>query len=113
MRTKKRIDKYKINRDITVELLTKQSLDSELAKAANDRNIEAVTIFEPWIYGDVLEVGCRHGLLLEYLKNEDELFLDEIYGIDISSEAVAMAKEKRISGRSYGSRRYGRYIPIA
>ena len=98
MKTKKRIDKYKINRDITVELLKKQSHDTDLAKAANDRNIEAVNTFGPWISGNVLEVGCRHGLLLEYLRNEDEIPpVLKMYGIDISPEAVAMAKEKGLA----------------
>lgn len=90
---KKRKNKYNINLDITVDLLNQQDADEGLAQAAYDRNAEAVETFGPWIRGDVLEVGCRHGVLFDILFGHG-IKVNSLYGIDISPEAISRAKDK-------------------
>jgi methionine biosynthesis protein MetW len=41
----------------------------------------------------VLDIGCGDGLLLEYLKDQKNA---QVYGIDLSEEAVRLAKERNI-----------------
>jgi 2-polyprenyl-3-methyl-5-hydroxy-6-metoxy-1,4-benzoquinol methylase len=92
MKLKKQIDKYRLNREITVDLLEKQDADANLAKAAYDRNKEAVETYMEWIKGDVFEVGCRHGVLFDILS-EYKLPITK-YGIDISPDAIQRARKK-------------------
>ena len=82
---------YEINKKITLELLEKDKIDQIFAGETRKRNRAAIEMFKPWIKGNVFEIGCRHGVLLDML-NENLTF-----GIDISKEAVDLARKKGLN----------------
>ena len=82
---------YEINKKITLDLLKKDKIDQIFAGETRKRNRAAIEMFKPWIKGNVFEIGCRHGVLLDML-NENLTF-----GIDISKEAVDLARKKGLN----------------
>jgi len=90
---------YDINEKMTLELLEKEKNDLEFRIATRKRNREAIDTFKPWIKGDVFEVGCRHGVLLDMIGNMGHL----TFGIDISKEAIELSRQKGLNCEVQGA----------
>jgi SAM-dependent methyltransferase len=82
---------YDVNIKITEELLHQRFEDPEFDRAVYDRNREAFEYFAPYVYGSILEMGCRDGVLLDVLRANG---YNNLYGIDISDEAVLISQQK-------------------
>ncbi len=89
-----------MNEQITLELLEKEKIDPEFKQAIKERHANVIVYFAEWILGDVLEVGCRHGVLLEMIERCKEILprVRNTYGIDMSHEAIEMLKSKGLAG---------------
>jgi len=85
-----------INEQITHELLEKERNDPEFRDAIIDRQVEALEYFDPWIMGDVFEIGCRHGIMLQMLEKLPRV--ENTFGIDLSKEAIDILKSKELNG---------------
>jgi 2-polyprenyl-3-methyl-5-hydroxy-6-metoxy-1,4-benzoquinol methylase len=95
------VDLYKINQEMTTELLEKERTDPEFKQAIKERHVNVIVDFAEWILGDVFEVGCRHGILLELIENcKSEIFtrVGNTYGIDMSHEAIEVLRSKGLDG---------------
>ena len=90
---------YEVNEKMTLELLEKEKTDPEFAEATRKRNQAAIDTFKPWIKGDVFEVGCRHGVLLDLIGNMGHL----TFGIDISKEAIWLSRQKGLNCEVQGA----------
>jgi len=95
------IDLYKINQDMTIELLEKERENPEFREAIRLRHMEAIVYFSEWIRGNVFEIGCRHGILLELLEICKKDVFPEIkntFGIDMSPTAIKILKSRGLNG---------------
>ncbi len=62
-------------------------------KRLDDLNFSKRTILDLLEEGEVLDVGCGDGLLLEYLKKQGL----EVTGIDISEKAIEICRERGLT----------------
>lgn len=80
----------KVNIDLTRRLLKEYSQGAD-AKAIQERHVDSLLYFFPYIKEPILDVGSRNGVLISILNEKG---FNDITGIDISPESVEVMKDK-------------------